>query len=113
MNETLRFWLSAGCMGFGILCILFAIFGVYKFRFVMNRMHCAAIIDTLGIAGIVVGLMLAGATKDYLPKLLVVILILWVGSPIASHLVGRLEISTEAHLEQHMEMEGDTSNDSD
>ena len=113
MNENIRFWLSAGCIGFGILCIFFAIFGVYKFRFVMNRMHCAAIIDTLGIAGIAVGLTIAAASRAYVPKLFVVLLLLWVGSPIASHLFGRLEITTESHLEEHMELEGEVPNDGD
>lgn len=113
MSETLRFWLSAVLIGFGILCDFFAIFGVYKFRFVMNRMHCAAIIDTLGMAGIVVGLMVAGASMEYFPKLLAVILILWVGSPIASHLVGRLEITTDDEIGEHMAMEGDERRDND
>lgn len=113
MNETLRFWLSAGCIGFGLVCIFFAVFGVYKFRFVMNRMHCAAIIDTLGIAGIIAGLLFAGASMEYSPKLLCVVLILWVGSPIASHLVGRLEISTEQNLKEHMDLEGAQEHDDD
>lgn len=113
MSETLRFWLSAVLIGFGILCDFFAIFGVYKFRFVMNRMHCAAIIDTLGMAGIVAGLMVAGASMEYFPKLLSVILILWVGSPIASHLVGRLEITTDDEIGEHMAMEGGERRDND
>lgn len=113
MGETIRFWLSAGCIGFGLICILFAIFGVYKFRFVMNRMHCAAIIDTLGMAGIVAGLMLAGASMEYIPKLFAVVLILWVGSPIASHLVGRLEITTDETIHEHMGMEGEEAHDGD
>ncbi len=113
MSETVRFVLSAALIGFGLLCIFFAILGVFKFRFVMNRMHCAAIIDTLGIAGVAVGLMVAAGSLQYIPKLLCVLLILWVGSPIASHLVGRLEIMTDDNLKGHMEMEGGRSDDSD
>ncbi len=113
MSETLRFVLSAVLIGFGLMCIFFAILGVFKFRFVMNRMHCAAIIDTLGIAGVAVGLMVAAGSLQYIPKLLCVLLILWVGSPIASHLVGRLEIMTDDNLKRHMEMEGGQSDDSD
>lgn len=113
MGEALRFWLCAASIGFGILCIIFSIFGVYKFDFVMNRMHCAAIIDTLGMAGIVIGLIIAGPDLSYVHKLFAVLLILWVGSPIASHLVGRLEISTDGEIAQHMEMEGDSESDSD
>ena len=113
MGETVRFVLSAALIGGGLVCILFAILGVFKFRFVMNRMHCAAIIDTLGILFVSAGLILAAGSMEYIPKLLCIPLILWVGSPIASHLVGRLEISTDDDLEQHMEMEGGADIDAD
>lgn len=113
MSETVRLILSAALIGFGLVCIFFAILGVFKFRFVMNRMHCAAIIDTLGIAGVCVGLMIAGGSVEYIPKLMCILLILWVGSPIASHLVGRLEIMTDEDLKRHMEMEGGADDDAD
>ncbi len=113
MSETVRFILSAALIGGGLVCIFFAILGVFKFRFVMNRMHCAAIIDTLGVLFIVSGLMVAAGSLEYIPKLLCIPLILWVGSPIASHLVGRLEISTDMDLGQHMEMEGGADHDAD
>ena len=79
----------------------------------MNRMHCAAIIDTLGVLFIASGLMLASASTAYIPKLLCILLLLWVGSPIASHLVGRLEITTDEDLDRHMEMEGGAEHDAD
>ena len=113
MRETVRFILSAGLIGGGLICVFFAILGVFKFRFVMNRMHCAAIIDTLGILFISAGLIVAAGSMDYIPKLLCIPLILWVGSPIASHLVGRLEITTDSDLGQHMEMEGGADSDAD
>ena len=113
MTDTIRLLLSAALIGSGLVCILFAILGVFKFRFVMNRMHCAAIIDTLGVAFAIAGLMVSGAGMEYIPKLACILLILWVGSPIASHLVGRLEISTDDDLGQHMEMEGGADHDAD
>ena len=39
MTDTIRFLLSAALIGVGLACIFFAILGVFKFRFVMNRMH--------------------------------------------------------------------------
>ena len=102
MSE-LRFWLSAVLIGFGIACDFFAIFGVYKFRFVMNRMHCAAILDTLAMAGILGGLMVLTADMAYVPKLLAALLVLWVSSPAASHLVGRMELDTDDTAKTHME----------
>ena len=111
MGETVRFVLSAALIGGGLLCVFFAILGVFKFRFVMNRMHCAAIIDTLGILFVSAGLILAAGSMEFIPKLLCIPLILWVGSPIASHLVGRLEITTDEDLGEHMELEGGAERD--
>ena len=113
MTDTIRFILTAALIGSGLVCIFFAILGVFKFRFVMNRMHCAAIIDTLGVAFVVAGLLVSGVGMEYIPKLACILLILWVGSPIASHLVGRLEITTDEDLKQHMEMEGGADRDAD
>ena len=109
MGEEVRFWLSAILLGFGVVCCLLGILGVYHFKFVMNRMHCAAIIDTLGIAAIIAGLIVASGSMSYIPKLLAIVVILWVGSPIASHLVGRLEVSTDDTIREHMEVEHDNS----
>ena len=113
MTDTIRFILSAALIGAGLMCVFFAILGVFKFRFVMNRMHCAAVIDTLGVAFCVAGLLVSGVGMGYLSKLVCVLLILWVGSPIASHLVGRLEIMTDEDLKRHMEMEGGADRDAD
>ena len=49
MGETLRFVLCAVFLGVGLVAMLLGVFGVYRFRFVLNRMHCAAIIDTLAL----------------------------------------------------------------
>lgn len=106
MSEMIRFVVCAVLLGLGVLCALVGIFGVFKFKFVMNRMHCAAIIDTIALALILSGLMVAGGTSAYIPKLLVIILIFWIGSPIASHLVGRMEVDTDAQAQEHMKHEG-------
>ena len=59
MLEWIRFGASALCILGGLCVLCVAVFGVYRFQYVMNRMHAAAMIDTLGIALIMLGLMLA------------------------------------------------------
>ena len=54
------------------------------------------------------GLMVATGSMDYIPKLLVALILLWVGSPIASHLVGRMELSTDDTADSHLKKEDDT-----
>lgn len=109
MSEILRFVLSVCFMLAGVLIIFAALLGVFRFRFVMNRMHCAAMIDSLGIVCIVIGLMFASGQWQDIWKLLAVVALLWIGSPISSHLVSRLEISTDETAPEHMR-EGECDN---
>lgn len=105
MSETVRFCLSALLCGAGIFVIAASILGVFRFRFVLNRMHCAAIIDTLGALLLIGGLMLACRAPVFFWKLLFVLVFLWIGSPIASHLVARMELLTDGDALGHMDVE--------
>ena len=108
MFDTIRYGIAAVLMLLGVAAGAVSILGVFRFRFVMNRMHCAAILDTLAMAGIFGGLMVAKASLAYTPKLLAALVVLWVGSPIASHLVSRMEIATDETAAQHIKVEEDT-----
>lgn len=103
MCEKVRFVIAAVLMLGGVLSGAVGILGVFRFRFVMNRMHCAAILDTLAMAGILGGLMVLTGNMSYVPKLLAALLVLWVSSPAASHLVGRMELDTDDTAGTHME----------
>lgn len=89
----------------GITSVMIGISGVFRFRFVMNRMHCAALIDTFGLMFILAGLMVLSGSVEYIPKLLLVLVFQWVGSPIASHMVGRLEVRTDKSIGEHLAIE--------
>ena len=92
----------------GVLCMRCGVAGVYRFRFVLNRMHSAGILDTLGIFLILLGLAFASHSMEYLPKLLLILAALWVGSPIASHLVSRMEYLTDEDAKNHFREEDRT-----
>ena len=57
MLEWARFLVGAGMLLVGLLIFLLQIFGVFKFKYVLNRMHAAAMGDTLGISLSLTGLM--------------------------------------------------------
>ena len=103
MCEKIRMIIAAALMLGGVASGAVGILGVFRFRFVMNRMHCAAILDTLAMAGILGGLMVLTGSMTYVPKLLAALLVLWVSSPAASHLVGRMELDTDDTAKSHME----------
>lgn len=105
MDEWIRFVFAAVFLAGGIFVAGVAVFGTYKFQFVLNRMHAAALCDTLAILFVLTGLIIiCGFTFTSL-KLLLVILFLWFASPVSSHLISRLEVSTNQELEKDCEVE--------
>lgn len=104
MSELLRFILSAVLMVLGIGSIALSVLGVFKFHFVLNRMHCAAITDTMGALCVLLSLSIAAGGISDVVKLFLILALLWVGSPISSHLVGRLEVSTDSDLVGHVKL---------
>lgn len=109
MSDMIRFVLAAVLMLSGIVSAAISILGVFRFHFVMNRMHCAAILDTVSMVGILGSLMVISGSLEYIPKLLAALLILWLGSPAASHLVGRMEIDTDETAAEHIHVEDDNN----
>ncbi len=100
--SVLRLVFAAVFLFSGLIVVLLSVTGVFRFRFVMNRMHCAALIDSLGLFLILTGLMISAGSLSYIPKLLLILVIQWIGSPIASHMVGRLEVRTDDSIASHM-----------
>ncbi|MBQ9833084.1 MAG: monovalent cation/H(+) antiporter subunit G, partial [Clostridia bacterium] len=43
-------------IGLGMFVILSAVIGIFKFKYVLNRMHASALCDTLGLLLILAGL---------------------------------------------------------
>lgn len=93
-----RFAVSALCLGIGIAFMVLAVFGVNRFHKALNRMHAAAMGDTLGILFVFLGLILMrGFSMDSL-KLFLVILFFWMASPVSGHMISRLEALTDENL---------------
>ncbi len=98
MWKWVRFVLAAGCLMLGLLFMILAVFGVNRFHKALNRMHAAALGDTMGILFVILGLMIMrGFSMDSL-KLLLVILFFWMASPVSGHMISRLEVMTDEQL---------------
>jgi multicomponent Na+:H+ antiporter subunit G len=93
--EWVRFIATAICLVFAAVMECIAVFGVYKFKFVMNRMHSAAIGDTLGLLLGALGLMILKGSRWFSYKMALVVLLLWMTSSISSHVIMRMEYSID------------------
>lgn len=96
--EWIRFFLVLFFILSGMAIFFLEIFGVYRFHFVLNRMQIAATGDTLGIGLCLVGLMIANGWNASTAKMALVIVFLWCASPVSSHVISRLEYTTDETL---------------
>lgn len=102
--EGIRFVLGVGFLILGCAVFLLEVFGVFKFKYVLNRMQVAATGDTLGLGSSLVGLMILFGFRFVTLKLALVIIFLWCASPVSSHLISRLEYTTNEDLADFCEI---------
>ena len=88
----------------GLVIFFTELFGVFHFRYVLNRMHAAAMGDTLGIASCLIGLIIFSGVNFTSLKLLLIIVFLWFASPVSSHVLARLEVATNDNLESRCQI---------
>ena len=99
--EWIRFLLGALLMLCGLGIFVIEMVGVFRFKYALNRMHAAAMGDTLGIACSLLGLIIMNGFNFTSLKLFCVIVFLWFSSPTSSHLIARLEVATNEEKEMH------------
>ncbi|MGN0277636.1 MAG: cation:proton antiporter [Hominisplanchenecus sp.] len=99
--EWIRFLAGALLMLCGLGIFVIEMIGVFRFKYVLNRMHAAAMGDTLGIGFSLLGLILMSGWNFTSLKLLFVIVFLWFSSPASSHLIARLEVTTDEEKDKH------------
>lgn len=78
----------------GVFAVCVATLGLFRFRHVLNRMHAAALADTLGVLGVLLGLILLCGVSVLSGKLLLIVAFLWLTSPVSTHLIAKMELLT-------------------
>lgn len=100
--SAIRFVLTAAFMLVGLFVCCVGVYGVFKLKYAANRMHAAALNDTLGVSFCLVGLAISAPDGFTALKILLVVVFLWLASPVASHLLCRLEVETNEERGQYM-----------
>ena len=101
--ELIRFILGSVFVFVGLLTIVLAIIGVYRFNYVLNRMHLAATCDTMGMLFILIGLVIIEGLTPTTLKLMSIVVFFWLSSPICSHLICDAEVETNKNLKEECE----------
>jgi len=98
--DIIRFVIAAVLTLGGLFCLLSGVVGVYRFRYALSRVHAAALLDTVGILLMLLGVIVATGFTVASAKMLVVIAFLWLTSPVSGHLIGRLEVTINDELDK-------------
>lgn len=96
-----RFILTAIFMAAGAFVIISSILGVFRFKFALNRIHSAAMTDTLGFGLIIIGLMISATSIFNVLKLLALLVFMWLTNPVAAHMLAKLEVVTDKEIDKH------------
>ena len=102
MLDTIRFVVSLLLTLAGLFVLLSGVVGIFKFKYSLSRIHAGALFDTAGIVLMVLGVIVGQGLDLTSLKMLIIIGILWLTSPVSSHLIGRLEITINDELEKDM-----------
>ena len=83
-----------------LLCFKSAVIGVYRFGYMLNRIHAGGIGDSLGFLLAIAAVMIAtGLNIDSL-KLMLLIVFMWFTSPVSSHFLSQVEYYTNEKIDE-------------
>lgn len=85
----------------GAIIYLLSVLGIFKMNYVLNRMHVAAIGDTLGMTLIFIGLIILEGFNFNALKIITVLTFMMLTGPISSHLISKLVYITDEKLKEH------------
>lgn len=92
--EWIRFIIGTLFLLAGLFTFFVEVLSIYKLKYVLDRMHAAATGDTFGILLSLIGLMIMNGLHFTTCKMALIIIFLWFASPVSSHLIARLEVTT-------------------
>ena len=103
MPEPLRFLLTAALLCLALSVFVMEVLGVFRFRFTLSRMHAAALGDTFGLMLCMAALFVSSPERVSALKCLVLLLFMWMASPVSSHLIALLEVRTNPDISKETE----------
>ena len=98
IGEWIRFGLCAVFMLAGLFIVVVSLIGLYRFDFALNRIHAAAMADTLSLLLFTVGI------HAVVWKLVLVVVVQWLTSPLSSHMLSMFEYRADFNLADHVDM---------
>ena len=95
-----RFILAALLMFAGLSTLFATTVGLFRFHYVLNRIHVAAKCDTFGVLLTFSSLMVIFGWSIESLKLLLILVFLWIANPVSGHLIAHLEVATNPRIRE-------------
>ena len=100
MLEMIQFIVVALLLLAAVILESFCIFGVNRFRFSLNRLHAAAIGDTLSISCVILAAIVYTGLELLSLKYFMILTLMWMTSPVSGHLISLLVVKTDDDVEK-------------
>ena len=126
IGEWIRFGLCAAFLLAGLFIMVVSIIGLYRFDFALQRIHAAALGDTLSLLLFTIGILIAVGFHAVAwklepvnpgrrvhrqkspsilgPTLVLVLVLQWLTSPLSSHMLSMFEYRADENLGQHLDL---------
>lgn len=105
--STIQLIIGIALITLGLFVIAVSVIGTFRFKYVLNRMHAAALCDTLGLLCTLLGVIVLWGLSWPALKVALIIAFMLLASPVMSHLIARAEILTHAHIQDECEVHED------
>ena len=104
IGEWIRFGLCAAFLLAGLFIMVVSIIGLYRFDFALQRIHAAALGDTLSLLLFTIGILIAVGFHAVAWKLVLVLALQWMTSPLSSHMLSMFEYRADENLADHLDL---------
>ena len=105
---TVRSSAAVCLLALGVLVVVIAAVGMFRFRRTLELLQASALADTLGLLLILAGLALLCGFTVHTAKLVLLVVILWAVNPVSAHLIARMEGITGLGMEpDHLQEKGE------
>lgn len=88
----IRTVIAGVCFALSLFLFFSGLLGLFKFKYVLNRMHATALGDTFGILLAVLGCVVLRGLSWASVKMLLIPLFLFCTGPVTTHLIGQAEV---------------------
>ena len=100
--EVLRFVLAALFVTSGLVLFGIATMGLYRLKYVLNRVHASAKCDTLAGVLILIGLCIISGFSFTTLKIIVIGIFIWLTNPVSIFMISRAEVNTNPKIKEEV-----------